>query len=602
MAIQVQDEREIFMKKAVITVLLYACILTFPALAPGVFAADDQKVFCYDVELQVPVGQRKLMEDHLDLYRWRGSERMNEAQLRRLVRLAPEQIRAFLATEGFYSSRIETKIEHKESSWTVRLVVDPGEPVRVTEVDLQVKGPFNDGSADNLACLEKMRADWGLPPGALFRHHDWEAAKRKALKALLLDRYPAVSIADSRATVNPKTKSVKLEVILDSGPAFTFGALGIKGLRRYPASLVERLNPIVPGESYSQAKLLELQSRLQDSPYFASAVVNVDTDPEQPAGVTVQVEVVENQSQKLGFGVGMSTDTGARGQMDYRDFNFFDRAWRLGSTVKLEQKSQSFSGDLQFPLTKKGFRDSVNGLLERTDIEGEVIQKLAMGAKRTFVHGKAETGYGIRFITEKQNIEGAANTHQSTFSPSYFWTLRSVDHVLFPTSGYLVNLQADVGARAFLSDQNFLRGFGQVVHFHPLSKHDQLILRGELGIVAAKSRDGIPSDFLFRTGGDQTVRGYAYQSLGVHEGDAVVGGRYLAAGSVEYVHWLTTQWGTAFFIDVGNAADSLSNLKPVYGYGVGARWKSPVGPLNLDLAYGRKTREKRIHFSMGFNF
>ncbi len=590
------------MKKAAITVLLYACSLAFPVLVQGAFAADDRKVFRYEVELQVPAGQRKLIEDYLDLYRWRGSERMNEAQLRRLVRLAPEQVRTFLAVEGFYSPQVEAEMAHKDSRWIVSLVVDPGEPVRVTGVDLQVKGSFNDGSAENLARLEKMRVNWGLPPGSLFRHHDWEAAKRKALKDLLLYRYPAASIASSRATINPETKSAKLEVILDSGPAFTFGALEIQGLHRYPAILVKHLNPIVSGEFYSQAKLLELQSRLQDSPYFASAAVNVDTDPKQPGGVPVQVKVVEKQSQKLGFGVGMSTDTGARGQVDYRNFNLFDRTWRLGSTLKLEQKSQSFSGDLQFPLTKKGFRDSVNGLLERTDIEDEVIQKLAMGVKRTFVHGKAETGYGIRSIIENQDIEGAASRQRSTFSPFYFWTLHRVDRLLFPTSGYLVNLQADVAAQALLSDQDFFRGFGRVVYFYPISKRDQLILRGELGMVAAKSRDGIPSDFLFRTGGDQTVRGYAYQSLGVPEEDAVVGGRYLAVGSVEYIHWLTDRWGAALFVDAGNAADSLNGLKPACGCGVGARWKSPVGPLNLDLAYGRKTREMRIHFSMGFSF
>lgn len=582
--------------------LVRAGILALLSVAQVTLAAEGQRTFDYQVELQAPLVQRKLLEDHLDLYRWRGNERMDEIQLQRLVRLAPAQIRSFLSTEGFYAPHIDAALEQVDGGWLVKLNVDPGEAVRVGTVELQVSGPFDDGSAENRARLEQMRAEWSLPPGKVFRHDDWESAKRNALKALLLERYPTASIPDSRATVDPAANSVTLQLTLDSGPAFTFGELNIQGLRRYPASIIERINPIQPGEPYSQAKLLALQSRLQDSPYFANAAVSVETDPARPLAVPVRVEVGETQSRKLGFGIGANTDTGARGLVEYRDLNLFDQAWRLGGTLKLEQKRQSLSGDLQFPLSEKGYRDSISALLERTDIEGEITRKLTVGPKRTFVRGRTETSYGLRYLTETQEISGARTTRNATLSPSYSWTLRDVDNLLYPTRGFLLNLQADAAARALLSDQNFLRGYGRAAFFYPLGKRDQLILRGELGVVAAPSRDGIPTDYLFRTGGDQSVRGYAYQSIGIPEGSAVVGGRYLAVASAEYVHWLTPQWGAAVFVDAGHAADALKDLKPVYGYGAGARWKSPVGPLNFDLAYGQDTKEVRIHFSVGFNF
>jgi translocation and assembly module TamA len=98
------------------------------------------------------------------------------------------------------------------------------------------------------------------------------------------------------------------------------------------------------------------------------------------------------------------------------------------------------------------------------------------------------------------------------------------------------------------------------------------------------------------------VRGYAYQSLGVENGDAIVGGRYLGVASAEYVHWLSEKWGAAAFYDVGTAADDLRDFKPVHGYGAGARWKSPIGLLNLDLAYGREVGKLRVHFSVGIPF
>ena len=109
-------------------------------------------------------------------------------------------------------------------------------------------------------------------------------------------------------------------------------------------------------------------------------------------------------------------------------------------------------------------------------------------------------------------------------------------------------------------------------------------------------------DRAFCSGGDQSVRGYAYQSLGVAQADAVVGGRVLGVASAEVVQWITPSWGAALFYDVGDAADTLSSFSAKQGVGVGARWRSPVGPINLDLAYGRATGKYRIHFSLGFAF
>jgi translocation and assembly module TamA len=112
----------------------------------------------------------------------------------------------------------------------------------------------------------------------------------------------------------------------------------------------------------------------------------------------------------------------------------------------------------------------------------------------------------------------------------------------------------------------------------------------------------VPSTFLFRAGGDQSVRGYAYQELGVREDDATVGGRYLATGSAELQYWFKPPWGMAVFYDAGNAADNLADLKPKVGYGVGARWRSPAGPINVDVAYGKAVHKVRLHFSLGFTF
>lgn len=565
-------------------------------------AVSAESRFTYAIDLAAPAAQRDLLETHLDLYRWREHERMDQSELQRLVLQAPEQVRKLLSTEGFYAPQIDTGLEQRDGEWRVTLKVEPGEPVRVGDFELRISGPLADQSANMPARLEQIRKDWPLRPGAVFRHRDWEAAKRGALKSLMLNGYPAASIAASRAEVDPLAKQVGLHLTLDSGPGFTFGPLAIRGLRRYPPSIIERLNPIVPDTPYAQDKLLELQSKLQDSSYFASVTVRVDTETENPLRVPVEVEVKENPARKLGFGIGFSTDSGPRGQIDYRDLDIFDRAWIFSSAVKLDDKRRSLGSELQFPLSAEGYRDRLNTVVERSDIEGEITHKLVVGALRSRLAGVDEYSYGVRYFLEQQEIAGAREDGRGALVPSIGWSHRKVDNLLYPSRGYLFNLQSDGASEKLLSDRDFLRLYGRGLWFYPFATRQQLILRGELGRVLSSGRDGIPSDFLFRTGGDQTVRGYAYQSLGVREGDATVGGRALVVASAEVIRWLSAGWGIAVFADAGDAADRVDELAPVLGYGVGARWRSPIGPLNLDLAYGRETARLRLHFSVGFSF
>jgi translocation and assembly module TamA len=153
-----------------------------------------------------------------------------------------------------------------------------------------------------------------------------------------------------------------------------------------------------------------------------------------------------------------------------------------------------------------------------------------------------------------------------------------------------------------LSTRGFGRAIVQTAAWYPIDRLTQLAFRAEAGAVIASSREGIPSVLLFRTGGDTTVRGYEYQSLGVRLGNAIVGGRYYALGSVEAIRWIDDTWGIAAFVDAGNAVDDLDDFDFAIGYGLGARLRTPIGPFRLDVAYGEKTKDWRLHFSVGLSF
>ncbi|MEQ1667664.1 MAG: BamA/TamA family outer membrane protein, partial [Sulfuriferula sp.] len=383
---------------------------------------------------------------------------------------------------------------------------------------------------------------------------------------------------------------------------YQFGTTTINGLKRYPASIVERANTIQPGDPYSQTRLLRLQSRLQGYPYFRSVEVLTEPDPDHSNRLAIVVNVQEMSSQKIGLGVGVSTDSGPRGQVEYENLNIFDSNLRFTSALKLDTKIHQLNAQIERPRNESGYIDSLGISTKRTDIEGEITSQNSIAAKRTRRKGRIETSLVGQYLTEHQTVAGAPGDNMQALTLNYIWTYRDLNNRILPTKGYIFSTEIGGAAQALLSDQSFIRSRNRAIYYYPITQYDSLTLRGELGIVFARSGDGIPSEFLFRTGGDLSVRGYAYQSLGVTAGDAIVGGRYLATGSVEYTHWLTLAWGAALFYDLGNATDTPQNFRPVAGYGAGARWRSPIGPINLDLAYGEAIDSYRIHFSLGSAF
>jgi len=551
------------------------------------------------VELQAPDALRPLLVKHLDFLERPPEDVLDAAGRIALMRRARKEIREILATEGYFSPAIERQDLDGER---LRVVVTPGRRTSISALDLRFAGDITGSGGDRPQRLAALQAAWGLPVGQPFRQADWDGAKQRLLDALSSREYAAASISDSRALIDPETASARLEVEVDSGPVFRFGALQINGLSDYDASLIERYRPPELGEPYSQERLLRFQTALQNTSYFASVVVDIDRSSATPDAVPVRVDVTEAKPRRIGFGAGVSSNTGYRVETSYRDAHFMGQPWNLVSGVRVEQRRQLGYADVFLPPSASGYLDSVGALAEHTNISGLQTQRQSIGVVRTIPRGSMENRLALNYQQEILTPEGSLRSSRSALTANWSWTYRAVDNMLDPRHGQVVNLQLGGASRALLSDRNFVRLYGRYQHFFPIGERDVLILRAEGGMTIAASRDGVPQDFLFRTGGAQTVRGYAYQSLGVTEGSAIVGGRYLAVTSAEYVHWYEGNWGVAAFVDAGNANDQRELFKMNLGYGFGPRWRSPAGPIAVDLAYGQSDHRVRLQFAVAIAF
>ncbi len=543
-----------------------------------------------------------LLERHLETARaGRLGEPLDEAEVARLRGVSLQTARELLATEGYFSPQITSTLTGAGEAQVLRYGVAPGPRTTVRSVKIVFAGALALAVADAAARARVERA-FALPVGEPFRQADWNAAKVALLRPLLTVRYPAARLAASAAHVDPEAHAADLMLTVDSGPAFFYGEPVIRGNTRYPESIARHLSPMRAGKPYRQQDLLDYQIALEASDYYTQATVRIDPDPARAAAVPIEVDLVERPEKQFSVGAGVSTDTGARVQAGWQYRDWRDEGLRLRFETRLETRKQTGLAELAWPRNRKGYENSLGAQVRHEDIEGQETRSSLVAAKRNRKDGAIETTLALQYQTETQTVGDVADARNQALSVHYGWTKRAVGRAFYPRRGYVLTLQASGAADALLSDTSFVRLYARHTQYFPLGARARLLVRGELGSVLADTRDGIPTDFLFRAGGDNSVRGYAYQSLGRTLEGGVASVRHLATASIEINHFLNETWGAAVFVDAGDAADTPSSLAPVYGVGVGARYRSPLGPVNLDLAWGEDTKELRLHFSLGVSF
>jgi translocation and assembly module TamA len=543
---------------------------------------------------------RDTVAGSLGLSRWESYADMTADLFDRLAREAIEEAREAAATEGYFSAEVTIDVERSARPADVTVRVTPGPATQIARVDIDVTGPASSEPA-GVQAIAQVRDDWRLPLGAIFRQAAWDEAKTRAVATLAGRRYAAARLTQSRADIDPKAQAADLSVSLDSGPPFYVGAIEVTGTRRYSADLVRNYSTQKRGEPYSLEELDQYVRRLSATGYFASVHAAIDSDPAHAADAPVTVAVIEAPPKRLELGVGFSTDTRMRFNLSYRDVDFAARALQLATELRLEQKLQSGSVTLTTPPAANGWSQSGNASIERTDLAGLVSETAVIGYRRTSLDERNQWQYGPALYFDTQRPQGAPRTSAHALYVDVQRAWRRVDDLVAPSRGWMALLELGAGVPG-VSTEGFVRSIARFQGWRPLPGDNGLVGRLEAGAVLAKNREGVPGALLFRTGGDQSVRGYAYQSLGLREGDATLPARDYALARLAADHWFYDYLGGAVFVDGGDAFDALDAMRIAVGVGAGVRVRTPIGPLRLDLAYGERTRAVRVHFSAGLAF
>ncbi len=573
----------------------------------------------FELRIDAPDDIQILLGTYLDIKRYREVNDLSDNELRRLMQVAQEDSRALLGTAGYFSPEIQAELDitPTERRRTVKLTVVPGEPSLVSDVLLNFTGAIADDPLTERQ-RESIQNDWSLRTGMRFTQERWSAAKLQALRQLTRERFPTGQLGATLADIDPDTSLAHLNVTLDSGPGYRLGQLQIKGLKRYDVDLVTRLARLPVGANYDQQDLIDAQQRLAISGYFDSAYVALDTsgDPEQ-APVVVQLR--EGKLQKIVLGVGISTDSGPRLSVEHTHNLVPLLGWRALSKISLDKKTKLISTELTAPPDMDNWRWITSGQVQSQNTNGVTVNSQRLRGGRRQDSERIDRSYYLEY----DRADTASSTDSlpivaQSLSANYAFTLRSFDSMPFPSSGWGFGLEVGGGTTLGSQRDPYSRVLARGRYYFSLAdgndnaatqaRSGRIVFRAEGGAVAAKEGIALPSTQLFLTGGDTTVRGYSYRELGVVQASGVVApGRYMVNGGIEWQSPLisdgqVTAWEGALFVDAGAVADNTANLNLKVGVGAGVRWKSPIGPLQIDLAYGVDTRKIRLHMNVGFNF
>jgi translocation and assembly module TamA len=574
----------------------------------------------YQLTIQAPEAAQKLLTTYLDLARFQSipdQEAINPAELERLMRAAPAQARALLETQGYFNAVVTVKREglNANNLPLLRMQVQLGEQTTVAQVNIKAVIETKTPTEQVNQPVNTLRQQWPLRVGDAFTQNSWASAKSNVLAQLRARGYAAANWASSRAQIDAPSNSANLTLALDSGPLYRLGPLRIEGLSRFDEDSVRNLAKFSAGDVYDERLLTEFQDRLQKAGLFEGASVELDADLQTAHAAPVLVRVKEFTMQQATVGVGYSANTGARLSVEHFHRRVFGTRWRAKNKLALGAVNQSWELDLTSHPLEGLYRNLLSGSVARLRNDGQLLQSWNARVGRTQDTPLIERLFFGELAHARLESDQEISRADAA-SINYHWIYRDIDNVLLPTRGLTSSIQAALGwARGSLSVANqptlneqgpFGRAYTRLTWYQPLLQSSWYgTARLEAGQVFTRNVIGVPETLLFRAGGDDSVRGYNFRSLGPTRNGVTISGRSLVTASAEIARPISAKYPAywwAAFVDAGDAADRFAELRPALGYGLGLRWRSPVGPLRVDLAYGQKTQKVRMHLSVGIAF
>ncbi len=512
----------------------------------------------------------------------------------------PRRIQEALEPFGYYLSRATVSRE-VEPGGQVRLVVAVarGEAVRVRSAAIRIEGPGKDE--------EDFRLETGkfpLPPGSIFRHEAYEEAKRRIHDAAIRRGYldGRFRIQDVRLSLTELAADI--ELVYETGSRFYFGAISFSGAPGYPRMFLDRFVAFREGEVFSYEQIAQTQRNLTLADRFTDVRIETDREQARDNRVPVVIKLRPGPEKQLKIGAGYGTDTGPRFSANYRDKNIIDAGHYWDAGINVSKVLQGLALGYTIPGRDMRTFTALGVNLKRDNPDTYDTKELSLELQhvRPYIFDKSGAVF-VQLLREDSDA-GAARTNTFSLMPGFRIFDRRYDHPTRPTRGFSYLAEVKGTHQRLGSYTGFIQGTLDASGLYTLGDGFCLLGRFKIGATGQNedARD-LPIALRYFAGGDNSVRGYAYQSLGTKDDRGeVVGGKHTLVGSAEVEKSLGKNWGVAAFYDAGNAFNSFRDTELAQGAGLGVRYYTPVGPVKIDLARQIGTPEPSFRLHLGFGF
>lgn len=534
------------------------------------------------------------IEARLSILGYANEDGDDEAEIRRLHRRAEGDIRGALEAYGYYSPKVRARLTGKGRDWVAAYHVEPGEPTLLGAVAIELTGDGREFPA-----LAQIVANTGLRSGRRLLHASYEGTKTALARAAFDNGFLDARFTAHALRVDPEARRADVELRLDTGPRYYFGEVDLQQEGLDP-EFVRRYVPINPGEVFEPARLLQAQFALSDLGYFGTVEVQPHRERAVERRVPITIVTTPRPPRRYDVSAGYGTDTGARLGLgaEFRRLNPYGH--RLRTDLRVSEIKNSISADYRIPL---GTRAGENlGIAT-----GYTDEKVGDGFSRAYdvaatlsrTPGDWQRQLYLKHRYEQSLTPDTGLNSTKLLMPGLTLIRGELDDAIHARLGWSLFTDVHGGYEGLLSDVTFAQGRALLRGVLPIGARGRLLMRGEFGATQVDEFSTLPASQRFFAGGDQSVRGYSYQSLGPTDADGrVIGGAYLTTYSVEAEFRIVGNWGAAVFADAGGVGDdpspSLSR-----GVGAGVRYRAPVGTVQLDLAHPLDGDERGLRPHIG---
>jgi translocation and assembly module TamA len=516
--------------------------------------------------------------------------------VRRRFRTLESQVRKAIEPFGYYQPEITSTLVLDAECWRAEVAIDAGKPVVLREVDIRIDGPASSDSA-----FQELLTPASLTSGNALRHANYEALKRTLQLRAANRGYFDAEFSASRMDVWPDLGVADVTLHFTSGPRYRLGEIRQDQAFINPEIVLAYLDLEV-GAFYEADDLARAYRDLSDSAYFGQIEILPDVANATDEHVPMQILLQPGTRIEYTVGVGASTDLGPRFRAGFRNNRINRRGHRLISDLGISTVLQGLTTEYRIPLRdprREWF--SVTGAYsnEVTDTFDNEIQRLGM----RWTNAMTDTWLRTLSVDASREsfIVGEDIETSRAIVPAITFDQKRSDRDIFPRSGHRLGAELSGTDKSIGSTMSYVQATAWMRWIHSFGDHTRLLARLNAGVTKSDDFSELPPSVRFFAGGDESIRGFDYESLGPTDADGnVVGGDNLLVASIEYERHLKGNFYGAIFADAGNAFNN-TDFKAEVGAGIGIKWRSPLGPIRLYLGYpvSQSDQSLRVHLRLG---